>query len=194
MNRLRLLCLTAVLALTAAPSSARAETGAIDAFAAKHAAVTALLDAGAEDAKLEAAVDELLDYDWISKAALGGPNRYASVCAQRCAEFEQLLRALIRTRYIEMLRKSGSAPIELVGQTAGKRGVYKVTTRVDAIKHGRTQRITVEYVMHQVDGRWQVRDIITDDVSLAKAYLYEFNKINRAEGIDGIIDKLSAAT
>ena len=40
------------------------------------------------------------------------------------------------------------------------------------------------------DGKWQVRDIITDEVSLAKTYRYEFNKIAKGEGIDGIISKL----
>ena len=31
---------------------------------------------------------------------------------------------------------------------------------------------------------------VTDEVSLAKTYRYEFNKIAKAEGIDGIIRKL----
>ena len=44
--------------------------------------------------------------------------------------------------------------------------------------------------MHVVDGKWFVRDIITDGVSLSKNYRYEFHKIMRDEGIDGLIARL----
>jgi phospholipid transport system substrate-binding protein len=79
-----------------------------------------------------------------------------------------------------------------VGQVAGRNDVYKVTTRVKVDKNGREQSITVDYVMHKIDGNWQVRDIITDDVSLSKTYRYEFNKIAKTEGIDGVIRKLES--
>jgi ABC-type transporter MlaC component len=36
------------------------------------------------------------------------------------------------------------------------------------------------------------QNIITDGVSLAKTYRYEFNKILRDEGIDGLIARLES--
>jgi phospholipid transport system substrate-binding protein len=44
--------------------------------------------------------------------------------------------------------------------------------------------------MHLSGDRWEVRDIITDGMSLAKTYRYEFNQIRKREGMDGIISKL----
>jgi ABC-type transporter MlaC component len=200
MNRLRtrLFCasLTGLFGLglvsTAAlvPGTAHAEASAIEAFKSQHESVVGLVKAKAGDAKLQAAVDGLLDYDWIAQAALGGASNYETVCQTRCAEFEALLAQLIRENYLRMIRKAEKHPVEYVGQTAGKNGVYKVTTRVKIDKNGREQVVTVEYVMHQIAGQWQVRDIITDDVSLAKTYRYEFNKIAKQNGIDGIIRKL----
>ena len=46
--------------------------------------------------------------------------------------------------------------------------------------------------MHEVDGRWQVRDIVTDGVSLARNYKYEFNQILKKDGIDGLIARLES--
>jgi ABC-type transporter MlaC component len=200
MNRLRARVFTASLtglfgfslfaALTVTPTVAHAEQSAIEAFKAKHEAVVELVKNRASDTDLQAKVDGLLDYDWIAYAALGGPDNYATVCGDRCDEFDALLTELIRENYLRMIRKAENHPVEYVGQTAGKNGVYKVTTRIKIDKNGREQVITVDYVMHQIDGQWQVRDIITDDVSLAKTYRYEFNKIAKSEGIDGIIRKL----
>jgi len=201
MNRLRARVLTASLTglfglslftvVAATPSVAHAEASAIDAFKAKHEAVIELVKRGVGDDKLQDKVDGLLDYDYLATAALGGPSNYKEVCQARCDEFDALLAKLIRENYLRMIRKAEKHPVEYVGQVAGKNDVYKVTTRVRIDKNGREQVVTVEYVMHKSGaGEWQVRDIITDDVSLAKTYRYEFNKIAKSEGIDGIIRKL----
>jgi phospholipid transport system substrate-binding protein len=200
MNRLRARVLSASLAgfssltlfaaVMVTPSVARAEQTAIEAFKAKHEAVVELVKKDAGDDVLQANLDGLLDYDWIAEAALGGPDNYQQVCQTRCAEFEALLTQLIRENYLRMIRKAEKHPVEYVGQTPGKNGIYKVTTRIKIDKNGREQAVTVDYVMHQIDGQWQVRDIITDDISLAKTYRYEFNQIAKSQGIDGIIRKL----
>lgn len=200
MNRLRARVFTASLtglfglslftAVTVTPSVAHAADTAIEAFKAKHEAVVELVKKDASDKELEAKVDELLDYDWLATAALGGPDNYASVCGDRCDEFKALLTQLIRENYLRMIRKAEKHPVEYIGQAEGRNGIFKVTTRIKIDKNGREQVVTVDYVMHQTDGQWQVRDIITDDISLAKNYSYEFNKIAKSEGIDGIIRKL----
>src|SRR5690606_4380275 len=192
MNRLRARVLSASLtglfglslfaAVTVTPNVAHAEQSAIEAFKAKHEAVVELVKKRADDKDLQAKIDGLLDYNWIAEAALGGPDNYQEVCQTRCDEFEALLTRLIRENYLRMIRKAEDHAVEYVGQTAGKNGIYKVTTRVKIDKNGREQVVTVDYVMHQIDGQWQVRDIITDDVSLSKTYRYEFNKIAKSQG------------
>jgi phospholipid transport system substrate-binding protein len=179
-----------VTSLTVAPSVVHAEDSAIDAFKAKHEAVVRLVKSNASDADLQAKVDGLLDYEYLATSALGGPEHYGEVCGSRCDEFEALLTQLIRENYLRMIRKAEKHPVEYVGQVAGRNDVYKVTTRVKIDKNGREQVVTVDYVMHKANGNWEVRDIITDDVSLAKTYRYEFNKIAKDGGIDGIIRKL----
>lgn len=187
----RLLCLALAGALALTPSLVQAADAA-SAFKAKHEAVVELVEQGAGDAKLSKVIDSMLDYGWLAEASLGGADNYAKVCGSRCAEFEALLTQLIRGNYTRMARKVAEHPVELVSQVEGKGGVHKVTTKMKVDKNGRERNMTVEYVMHQADGAWQVRDIITDDVSLVKTYRHEFHKLAKADGIDGIIERLEA--
>ena len=181
------LALISLLAL--APSLARAGDAA-DAFKAKHERLAELVNQNASDATLGNVIDDMLDYHHLAESSLGGPANYAKVCGDRCAEFEALLTKLIRTNYLRMARQINAHPLQHLEDVEGRNGVHKVTTKVKVEKNGRQRSMTIEYVMHQVDGRWQIRDIITDDVSLAQNYRHDFNKIAKAEGIDGIIRRL----
>jgi phospholipid transport system substrate-binding protein len=181
-----------VLVGVLSPGFAGASDGAdaAETFQSKHGALVQLVDAGADDIELGAELDRMLDYHWLAEASLGGPDNYASVCGSRCAEFESLLTKVIRDNYLRMIRKAKQHPLELVGAVEGKGGVHKVSTKLRVEKNGRTRAVTVDYIMHEVGGSWQIRDIITDDVSLVRTYRHEFNKIAKTEGIDGIIARL----
>jgi phospholipid transport system substrate-binding protein len=187
--RVRSLRLALAAALALVPSFVQAGDAA-GAFKSTHEAIVKLVDQGASDAQLRKAIDGMLDYGWLAEASLGGPDNYAKVCGDRCAEFEALLTELIRENYIRMVRKADEHPLEYVKQEEGRNGVHKITTKMTVVKNGRERNVTVEYVMHSSGGVWQVRDIVTDEVSLAKTYRHEFNKIAKAEGIDGIIRRL----
>lgn len=178
------------LALVLAPGLAQAGTGAEATFKTKHGTLVQLVEDGANDAKLGAELDRMLDYHWLAQASLGGPANYEKVCASRCAEFEALLTKLIRDNYLRMIRKANKHPTEFIGSKEGKGGVHKISTKLQVEKNGRVRTVHVDYIMHEVDGSFQVRDIITDEVSLVSTYRHEFNKLAKTEGIDGIIARL----
>ena len=171
------------------PALAQAGEGALDSFRSAQERVLALVAAGAKEAKVEAEVDQLLDYDWLAKAALGGPTHYAERCAERCEEFELLLEQLIRTNYLSRLAEAERGRVEYLGEQVGSTAT-KVDTRVSFQAGDKLRSLDVDYVMHEVEGRWQVRDIITEDVSLAKNYRYEINQLYRKGGIDAVITAL----
>lgn len=176
-------------AAEAAAAATEAPPSALEAFKSSHQAVVALVHDKASADKLQAEVDGLLDYDWIAHAALGGERRYAKKCEARCAEYETLLAQLIRENYLKRIRQADTGSVEYLGEEVRK-DKAKVDTRVTFDKDGETQVLEVSYVMHYVDGRWVARNIITDGVSLSKTYRYEFGKIVRDEGIDGLITRL----
>jgi len=175
------------------PSLAQAEggPGAIDAFRKSHTEVTALVDAKAETPKVQDRVDQLLDYDWIAQAALGGPSKYSELCAERCDEFQALLTKLIRKNYLKRIEDKNRGTVEYVAEHVREKAT-KVDTKVTFKDKadGKTKTVSVDYVMHKVDGKWHVRDIITEGVSLAKNYKYEINRLYARGGMDEVITTL----
>lgn len=183
-------CGVALAVTGLAPLTAHAGSGAMDAFKERHEATIKLVKTKASSQKLQSEVDELLDYEWLAQAALGGPQRYEGVCAAKCDEFEQKLTKLIRQNYLRLIKQGQDHPVSYVKELEGRNEVYKVTTEIKVKKHGREQTVTVEYVMHKRDGKFSVRDLITDGVSLAKTYRYEFNTMAKKGGIDEILASL----
>lgn len=191
MIRTRLAPLTLALCMFAAAGTAHAADApsALEAFKASHQTVVGLVHDKAPTDKLQSEVDDLLDYTWIARAALGGERRYEKKCEPRCAEYEALLAKLIRENYLKRIRQADTGTVEYLGEEVRKNKA-KVDTRVTFTKDGEKQVLEISYVMHYVDGKWVARNIITDGVSLAKTYRYEFGKIVRDEGIDGLINRL----
>ncbi|MCA9710460.1 MAG: ABC transporter substrate-binding protein [Myxococcales bacterium] len=172
------------------PALAEGGPGAIDAFRQSHTEVTQLVDAKADDEKIQLRVDELLDYEWIAQAALGGPSKYAEVCGERCDEFKALLTRLIRKNYLKRIEAKNRGKLEIVEEHVRDKAT-KVDTKVTfEDKEGQLKTVEVDYVMHKVDGRWHVRDIITEGVSLAKNYKYEISRIYAKGGMDEVIATL----
>ncbi len=163
---------------------------ATDAFKQKHEVVVGLVTRNAKDKEIEAQMDALLDYPWLSRASLGGENRYAETCGARCDEFESLLTKVVRDNYLQLVRRSSKQPLTFVSEQAGRNDTYKIDAKVQTEKHGRLQNVDVSFIVHKVGDKWAVRDIITDGVSLAKTYRYEFAKQLKQGGIDAVIDGL----
>lgn len=187
---LRTIIATFTLAVTLAATPAHAaDPGPLDAFKTSHEAVIGLVSKKAANDAIQKEVDAFLDYRWIAEQSLGGSKRYAKRCEPRCAEFEALLTRLIRENYLRRIHQADKGKVKYLDED--RRGdKAKVDTKVTYTKDGRTQDLKISYVMALADDRWVVRDIITEGVSLAKNYRFEFNKILRDEGIDGLIARL----
>jgi phospholipid transport system substrate-binding protein len=181
--------LTGILLSLAVVSPAVAADGALDTFKARHGKVVELVKKGAATEALQKEVDQLLNYKALAETSLGGPARYAGKCAPRCAEFETLLARLIRENYLKRIRSDKKYEMTYLGEEVKARGTH-VRTQIAMTRDGKPEVVEVVYVMEQLDGVWRVEDIITDGVSLAKNYKFEFNKIIRDKGIDELISRL----
>lgn len=186
----RITLVVAVTLALLAPSAASA-AGAQETLRTRHARVVEQVKQRVDDAALQREVDGLLDYHALAQDSLGGPARYAEQCGSRCADFEAALTRLIRDNYLRRLRTEREHTVEHVGEEVRARGVL-VKTLVSFTKEGKVETLAVDYLMHEVEGRWLVRDIITDGVSLARNYKYEFGQILKKDGIDGLIARLEA--
>jgi ABC-type transporter MlaC component len=192
MHRTLVATLLAFALLVPVPASAEGQPGAKEAWSRAHGEVIALLEQGAPEARVSAKIDALLDHGSIARAVLGGGARYHERCGERCAEYEALVARLVRHGYLSRLSAHERARVEVVGEVVRDKAT-KVDTRVtftDA--QGRRRIVDVAYVMHQLDGRWAVRDILTDGVSLTKNHRFEVGRLYREGGIALVIDRLRA--
>jgi len=170
---------------------AAAADGALDTFKARHGKVVELVKKGASNDVLQKEVDALLNYKALAETSLGGPARYAGKCAPRCAEFETLLARLIRENYLKRIRSDKKYDLTYLGEEVKTRGT-NVLTQIALTRDGKPEVVEVVYVMEQTPEGWKVGDIITDGVSLAKNYKFEFNKILKDKGIDELISRLDS--
>ena len=122
---------------------------------------------------------------------MGELLRHPGRCEPRCEEFETLLAKLIRENYLKRIRTDKKYELTYVGEEKRPRNT-RVTTTIKHVKDGKEEVVEVVYVMHKVGDDWKVIDIITEGVSLAKNYKYEFNQILKKDGIDGLIARLES--
>lgn len=179
----------AVAAPAAVAVAAPAEATAIDTFKARHGKVVELVKNGAGPEALQKEVDQLLNYKALAETSLGGAARYAGKCDPRCPEFEKLLARLIRENYLKRIRSDKKYEMTILGEEVKVRGTH-VRTSIALTRDGKPEVVEVVYVMAQTPEGWKVDDIITDGVSLAKNYKFEFNKILKDKGIDELIARL----
>jgi phospholipid transport system substrate-binding protein len=194
-NILTSFVLAAALLASVTASATDPTDSAMTAFRAQHDQVIDMVDKGASTGDIQTLVDDLLDYDALAQTALGGANRYEKKCEPdpgRCDQFKELLSKLIRENYLKRIFAKDRGTVVYIDENVrGKaRKVNTLVTFTD--NDGITRTVEVEYVMHKVDTTWQVRDIITDGVSLAKNYKYEFNKLYKEGGMDKIISQLES--
>jgi phospholipid transport system substrate-binding protein len=144
-----------------------------------------------EPALLQKEVDELLDYKALAETSLGGPARYAS----KCEPALRRVRGPARPPHPRELPQADPDRQE-VRPRLRRRGAeaprHPRHHQRPLSRDGKPEVVEVVYVMHQTPEGWKVEDIITDGVSLAKNYKFEFNKILKDKGIDELISRLEA--
>ena len=176
------------VAVSLAGAAGLAHAGAAtDVVKAKQTALFDLLKKPANDAKVSAMFDELLDYPALAEASLG--SEWANRSDAEKAEFSELLKQLVRKSYERNLKKTLDFNIEYTAEEK-KGDTMVVKTRAVSKKDARSEPVEIAYVMAEKNGAWRVRDIITDDVSLVSSYRSQFTKIVKKDGFPALIKKM----
>jgi phospholipid transport system substrate-binding protein len=182
----RRLILPLVLAFSLAVPSVALAAQAEDFMKDKHAELATLVKQN-QDKKLEAMFDEVLDYDALAKASLG--DEWDARTAEERAEFQKLLTQLVRAAYRKNLKKTADYEVTFKGEEPGKGGIL-VRTEAKSRKNAREEAITIDYLMHQVDGKWRIRDIVTEGSSMVANYKSQFRRIIKKDGFPELLKRL----
>jgi phospholipid transport system substrate-binding protein len=184
--------LSLLLALSTLVFSVSAFAGpATDAVKSKQSELFQLLEKTDEASNKRVAVlfDEMLDYQRLSEDSLG--EEWGKLKAEQQKEFTDLLTQLVRRSYEKNLRKTLAFNIEYLTEKAmGDGSVMVVKTRAVHKTDKREEPIAIDFSMVQRDGKWRVKDIITDEISLISSYKGQFGRIIKKDGFPALITKM----
>jgi phospholipid transport system substrate-binding protein len=102
------------------------------------------------------------------------------------SEFQRLFSQLFQDSYTRMvLNFLQRESIEYKGETAESPGMLVKTVILRANEH-----IPVDYHLIQKSGRWLIRDVDIDSVSIVENYRNTFRQVIRSSSFDGLLNKM----
>jgi len=186
---MRKLLTTAAAALFVSLASAAFAGPATDVVKAKQTALFDLIKqaAPANDKKIAAIFDEMLDYSALAEASLG--SEWAGRTDAEKKEFTDLLKQLVSKAYEKNLKKTLGYNIEYLSEEE-KDGGFLVKTKAKSKTDAREEPIEIIFKMAQKDSKWRIRDITTEGVSLVSSYKSQFTKIIKKDGFAVLVTKM----
>jgi len=158
----------------------------------KHSELTELVTkakSADDQKKLDAAFDAVFDYDGLAKATL--KDSWEQRTPAERAEFTQLLKDLVRNAYRRNIKNTLGYEVDYKGEQDGEAGKV-VRTVAHNKKNTREEPVSIDYVVHQVDGKWLIADIVTEGSSLARNYRSQFRKVIDKKGFDELLKRMKA--
>ena len=191
MNRVSSLACGALTGIALLLASTLAHAGdATDLVKTKQTTVRDLWTKTPADEKRVAEVtDQLFDYGAMAESALG--SEWGARSDAERADFTGLFKQLVRIDYNRMVKKVLGSRVDYLGEEATAGGIIvktKATPRPDV----REEPIAIDFSVAQKDGKWKVRDIVTEGVSLVTSYRSQFTKTVKKEGYKALITAMKA--
>jgi phospholipid transport system substrate-binding protein len=141
----------------------------------------------ADDKKLEAAFDEVLDYDTLAKESL--KDFWADRTPEERAEFQAVLTKLVRAAYRKSLKRIEGYDVEFKGAAKHEGGEL---VRTVAKKRGneREEPLSIDYVVSDKSGKNEIVDIVTEGSSLVVNYRNQFKRIIKKNGFPELLKRM----
>ncbi|MCB9591191.1 MAG: ABC transporter substrate-binding protein [Sandaracinaceae bacterium] len=195
MHRTLFASLVALAAALCLPHVAAAQGTARAFLEAKHEEVNGILrqevstDAARtrRSAQLTRILNDLLDYDALSEAALS--DHWEARSPEERTQFVALLRQLVERNYENNLERILEFEVEYGDERArGDRTL--VTTSARSRTQRRQPPVEIEYTLRRDGRRWRVVDVTTDGVSMVRNYRDQFNRIITRDGWAELISRM----
>ncbi len=140
-----------------------------------------------DEKRLDAAFDSVFDYQALAVSTMQG-NWENLTPAQR-TEFSSVLKDLVRNAYRKNLKKTLGYDVDYKGESDAESGKL-VKTVARNTKNPREEPVSVDYVVHQVDGKWLINDIVTEGASLVRTYRNQFRRVIQKHGFDELLKRM----
>jgi phospholipid transport system substrate-binding protein len=137
-----------------------------------------------DDKKVDSLFDQFIDYGAFAEGSLG--SEWAARSDAEKAQFQDLLKQIIRNAYRCNLKKTLNFTIDYASESGGPSGSTVVKTK--AAKGGDT--IEINFRVAPKGSAWKVQDIETEGVSLVDNNRSQFIRIIKKDGFSKLIDKM----
>ena len=137
--------------------------------------------------KINAALDELIDFDFIVKDALG--DEWDNLNPTQKSEFSRLFKELFRKSYENNLKKTLRYHNEYMGEESVNGATY-VKMRITESSKDSSEPIDVEFKVVKTENGLKVRDVVTEDESVVKSYRSQFLRVIHKDGIQTLLRKM----
>jgi phospholipid transport system substrate-binding protein len=158
----------------------------------KHTELTELVSKAKskdDEKKLDAAFDSVFDYDGLAKATL--KDTWEQRTPAERTEFTAVLKDLVRNSYRRNIKKTLGYEVDYKGEQDGDAGKV-VRTVAHNKSNPREEPVSIDYVVHQVEGKWQIYDIVTEGSSLIRNYRNQFRKVIEKKGFNELLKRMKS--
>ncbi|MEO8902156.1 MAG: ABC transporter substrate-binding protein [Polyangiaceae bacterium] len=158
----------------------------------KHSELTELVvkaKSAEDEKKLDAAFDGAFDYQALAESTMKGS--WEGLTPAQRADFTTVLKDLVRSAYRRNIKKTLGYAVDYKGEEDGDNGKI-VRTVAHNTKNAREEPVSIDYVVHQVDGKWLINDIVTEGASMARTYRNQFKKVISKHGFDELLKRMKA--
>jgi len=188
----RLTLLLSVLCFTSA-ASAQSPAEARRWLESQHDRVEQVLrqPAGsARDTRLESILQELLDFDALTRDTLG--DEWAQRTPEQRAEYGRILKALVEGSYTGNLERTQAYRVTYESPRAAGDDVV-VKTVAQNRENRREPPVEIEYTLRHGDEGWRVVNLrVNNATSMVDNYRRQVSRTVRREGWDALISQMQA--
>ncbi|MCC6646722.1 MAG: ABC transporter substrate-binding protein [Polyangiaceae bacterium] len=139
------------------------------------------------DQKVAAIMGQMFDFDAMGKASLG--KEWAGLSDAQRTEFLGLLKQLVQRSIERNVRATMNYDLQLIGEEGADSGTL-VKTKATNKKNGREEPVAIDYLLHEADGGWRVKDVVTEGSSMVGNYKSQFVRIIKKDGFDALTKKM----
>jgi phospholipid transport system substrate-binding protein len=129
-------------------------------------------------------VNRMFDFRAMARSSLG--QNWKSLTAEEQDRFVELFASLIEQRYIGKIDAYNNQEVIYKDQLIRKNKARVYTVIID-----KDLEIPIDYSLQKSQGKWLIRDLKIENVSLIANYRRDFNSIMRKEQFAGLVEKIT---
>jgi phospholipid transport system substrate-binding protein len=129
-------------------------------------------------------VNRMFDFRAMARSSLG--QNWKSLTAEEQDRFVGLFASLIEQRYIGKIDAYNNQEVIYKDQLIRKNKARVYTAIID-----KDLEIPIDYSLQKSQGKWLIRDLKIENVSLIANYRRDFNSIMRKEQFAGLVEKIT---